>query len=405
MAWLFERYRHMFALTGYHYPPHYMLIAQAGQLFFCYFAAGQRVVAGLSGWDWLIVAAALVVGAGPAFASIVQFHRPMVPMLPLTYVTTVVLFWLVPVHGDVAPLILVLGATMTSAIVGFRQAVGYVAVYAVAAVAGVVAGGIEQGWLLVLMVCFGGVTGQLLQQQLHAMEAEHREHERQQLVERASIAGEVHDVVAHSLSIVLLNVTAARRALEAGGDRADVDDALEALRDAESQGREAMGDVRRTIELLRDDVSPDTAQPGLGDLDTLIAGFRRAGSTVDCRYERPAEALSPATQLAVYRVVQESLSNASRHAPGTPVSVTARPVDGGFAVRVGNPVSVGRSPRSSGPGTGGLGVTGMASRVENLGGTFRAGVVGEEWVVDARFVDTCDPADQACSIEEVIRGR
>ncbi|MFT3899347.1 MAG: histidine kinase [Gordonia sp. (in: high G+C Gram-positive bacteria)] len=405
MAWLFDRYRHMFALTGYDYPPHYMLIAQAGQLFFCLFAAGQRVIghAGdLDARDWLVIVAALVVGAAPSFASVVQFHRPMVALMPVHYIAAVVLFWLLPVHGDVAPLILVLGATMTTAVSDFRRAVAYLALFVAAAIGGVVCGVAEQGWLMVLMVCFGGITGQLMQQQLRAMEAEHREHERQQVVDRAGIAGEVHDVVAHSLSIVLLNVTAARRALESGREPGDVDEAIEALRDAESQGREAMGDVRRTIELLRDDGTPETAQPSLADLDSLIAGFRRAGSTVDYHCALPAGVLSSATELAVYRVVQESLSNASRHAPGRPVTVAVAPsADGGVAVRVANPVGAGvRVPRQP----AGLGLSGMASRVTNLGGTFRAGPVDGEWVVDARFAAAADAA-APCPIQEVVRGR
>ncbi|GAB08798.1 putative two-component histidine kinase [Gordonia araii NBRC 100433] len=409
MGWLLERYRHMFALMGYHYPPHYMLIAEAGQVLFCSFAVGQRVALGVSGWQALIVAAAAVLGLAPTVALLFKMNRPLLPLLPAHYIGTVALFWLVPVHGDVAPLILVLGATTAAAVTTFRQSCVYVLLFATAAAVGTITGVAEQGWLIVLMVGFGGCVGQLLQQQLRAMEAEHREHERQQIVERAGIAGEVHDVVAHSLSIVLLNVTAARRSLEAGrgtgggADAGDVDDALDALRDAEAQGREAMGDVRRTIELLRSDGSPDTPQPGLADIDGLVAGFRRAGSQIDWKFRLPGEKLSSATELAVYRVVQESLSNASRHAPGAAVAVEAGPSRaGGYTVQVSNPIGVGGRAGKVGSG---LGIAGMTSRVENLGGGFSAGAVGNRWVVNARFGASTDEPAATCLIEEVIRGR
>ena len=405
MGWLFERYRQKFAALGYNYPPSYMLIADAGVALFCLFAAGQRIVSGLSGWQWLAVVGAVVVGVGPGFLVLWDGRRPYIAALPVSFISAVVLFWSVPVHGDVAPLILVAGATMAAAVVPPRQAVGCVAVFAVAAAMGAIAGPSDQGWLMVLMVCFGGFIGQLLQQQLRLVEIEHREHARQQVLERARIAGEVHDVVAHSLSIVLLNVTAARRALEFGRgadgvvDPADIDEALEALRDAETQGRGAMDDVRHAIDLLRSDVTADAAQPGLDDLDDLVEGFRRAGTEVVWRFRPPAEPLSRATELAVYRVVQESLTNASKHAPGAPITVDAGPQDDGFGVRVTNLVV---APTRQ--GTTGLGLAGMASRVENLGGSLRARADDDRWLVDARFC-AAPTTSSGCVIDEALSGR
>ena len=409
MGWLFERYRQTFTRMGYNYPPHYMLIADAGQLLFCSLAVGQRVVTGVSSWQSLILVAAFALGVFPSLGPLLKSTEPILPAFPVFYIGAVALFCLVPVHSDVAPLILVLGATMAAAVTPLRQSVVYVAVFSIAAAVGAIIGVMEQGWLMVLMVGFGGCTGQLLQQQLQAMEARSREHERQQIVERAGIAGEVHDVVAHSLSIVLLNVTAARRALQAGrgsdgsAEAADVQEALEALRDAEAQGREAMGDVRRTIELLRSDAVSDTPQPGLADLNGLVAGFRRAGSEVAWTFQDPVEKLSSATELAVYRVVQESLTNASRHAAGTPVSVEVGPRGKrGFGVSVRSPVDVGAR---SGKVGAGLGVVGMRSRVEHLDGEFRAGVVGQCWVVDAHFGGPEVGSEASCTLGEVFGGR
>ncbi|WP_161926501.1 sensor histidine kinase [Gordonia crocea] len=413
MGWLFERYRLMFAKLGYDYPPRYMLIADLGQAFFCLFAVGQRLVSGPTGWQWAALGGAVALCFSPIVASVVHPHKIVVGLLSGYYIGAVILFWLVPVHGDVSPLLLVVGATMLAAVMPFRPAWLFSLLFAATAAGGAVAGVVDQGGLIVLMVGFGTCVGQLLQQQLKAMEAEHQARSRQQVVERAGIAGEVHDVVAHSLSIVLLNVTAARRALEAGRDEdgvvaaGDVDEAVEALRDAETQGREAMGDVRRTIELLRSDGTPDTAQPGLADLDRLVAGFRRAGSQIRYRFDPPAANLTSATELAVYRVVQESLSNACRHVPGVAVAVGVGPREaGGFGVRVTNPAGSKSSGRGgSGLGGSGLGVSGMRSRVENLGGEFRAGVVDGQWVVDAVFA-AVPTTDSVCAkIEGVLGGR
>ena len=182
-------------------------------------------------------------------------------------------------------------------------------------------------------------------------------------------------------------------------DPDDVDEALEALRDAETQGRGAMDDVRHAIELLRSEAAVDTAQPGLDDLDVLVDGFRRAGTEVDWRFRPPVEPLSQATELAVYRVVQESLTNASKHAPGAPITVDVGPGDDGYRVRVTNLVVV--PTRSTTPG---LGLVGMASRVENLGGSLRARADDGRWLVDARF-GAAPATSSRCVIDEALSGR
>ncbi|MGW0035964.1 sensor histidine kinase [Gordonia sp. NPDC003376] len=383
MRWLLDRYRTWFTQAGYEYPPVYMLISDCGLLFFVVFAAVQRVVNGVTGIDWIFVALAVASALVAVVGAVVACTKPRIWMLPFLLIGTVVFFWLVPTHGDVAPLVLVLGAAMSAGVSSFRSGAVYTLLYTAAAVIGTVLGVVEQGWVFILMVGFGGAVGHLLQKQLHLLQAERRERSRQVALDRAAIAGEVHDVVAHSLAIVLLNVTAARRALADArpADHADIADALDALRDAEQQGRVAMTDVRTTIDLLRSESAPTSAQPGLGDLDDLIDGFRRAGSTVTFHFRAPVTALSSATELAVFRVVQESLSNAAKHAPGRPVHVAAEPdPQGGYVVAVRNPV---------GPGTrrsaGGYGLAGMAARVENLNGRVRTDISSGIWQVIAEF--------------------
>ena len=393
MRWLLRRSEILFDRLGYDYPPFYVLVADAGLLLFCAVATLQRYASGVSGTDWILLgvvwALALWLTVGElVICSFKVFKGPIDALIPVLMIALVAVFWCVPLdagaHGDVAPLILVLGAAMCAAVTSFKRGAVHLVVYLTALVAGVALGTTEVGWIVAGMITLGWATGFLLQKQLLLMQAERREREKQYALDRAGIAAEVHDVVAHSLSIVLLNVTAARRALESGShpaDDSDVADALEALRDAEGQGRAAMSDVRRTIELLRDESAPERAQPGLSDIATLIDGFRRAGSSVTAHVELPAGPLSSATELAVYRVVQESLSNASKHAPDAPVTITLGPgADAEFVVRVSNPVQPGRPADS-----GGYGLAGMKSRVGNLEGTMCAGVKRDQWCVEAVF--------------------
>ncbi len=384
----------MFCRLGYDYPPVYLLIADAGLILFCAIATIQRYASGVSGSDWVYLGVVWALAAWLTVGELLictfdAVGGPIDTLIPFMMIALVSVFWCVPLdpgaaHGDVAPLLLALGAAMCAAVAPNKRGVLHLSMYLAAVVVGVAVGATDLGWMISSMVVLGWATGFLLQKQLLLMQAERRERARQYALDRAGIAAEVHDVVAHSLSIVLLNVTAARRAIESGQcpeNDSDIAEALDALRDAEGQGRAAMNDVRRTIELLRDESAPEQPQPGLSDIEALIDGFRRAGSPVTARMEPPAVALSSATELAVYRVVQESLSNASKHAAGAPVNISLGPAERAeFVVRVSNPV-----PDGHPAGTRGYGLPGMVSRVENLDGSLRAGVEQGQWCVEAVF--------------------
>jgi signal transduction histidine kinase len=196
--------------------------------------------------------------------------------------------------------------------------------------------------------------------------------------ERTRIAREIHDVVAHSLTVVMLHVTGARRVLGSNPARAE-----EALARAESVGRESLDSIRQVVGLLRagDDgrSATEPSQPGLDALDALVAGYRSAGVdlSVDVRFVD----LDPAIGLVVYRLVQESVANALQHAPGAPCTVLidtvqpASPCAGPLHVEIANsparnPVSTVAIRSATRPG---LGVRGMRERVLAAGGTFRAG--------------------------------
>ncbi|MGL6237075.1 MAG: sensor histidine kinase [Segniliparus sp.] len=214
--------------------------------------------------------------------------------------------------------------------------------------------------------------------------------------ERRRIAREVHDVVAHSLSITLLHLTGARRALQE--DR-DVDDAVAGLVDAERLGRQAMADIRRTVGLL------DTGganghrlapERGAADIQALVDDFAQAGVAVDYRVEGDLRAVSAWVGLGLYRVAQESLANIAKHAPNARAVLRLRITKSVAELSVDNaalPVAGGAELSAAGGGvphppphpndTAGSGVAGMRRRVELLGGKLYAGPVPGGWSVRA----------------------
>jgi len=177
----------------------------------------------------------------------------------------------------------------------------------------------------------------------------------------------------------MLQLTGARLALKAG----DTDEALAALEDAEAAGRAAMAEIHRTVGLLGtgDGQSPQTPTPNAGDLPELVAEFRRAGLAIDFELAGTLADVPLATGLAAYRLVQESLSNAVKHAPGAPVRLRVAVTEADIAINVMNPVVVAASARA----IGGNGVRGMAERAELLGGVATAGNGDGTWKVDAHL--------------------
>nr|WP_235916155.1 histidine kinase [Spelaeibacter cavernicola] len=189
------------------------------------------------------------------------------------------------------------------------------------------------------------------------------------LEEKARIARDLHDVVAHHMSLVVVQAQTARYRV------ANV--SPEACAEFDSIGataREALNEIRGMLGVLRSDgqSAEHAPQPGVENVHELLEGTRRAGVPVVWNISGDQDALSPATGLAIYRILQESLSNASRHAPGAPVEVT---VDYGHSL-----ISVGVF---NGPGqssarvpitaeNGGHGLDGMRDRALSVGGLLTA---------------------------------
>jgi signal transduction histidine kinase len=196
--------------------------------------------------------------------------------------------------------------------------------------------------------------------------------ERARAEERNRIARELHDVIAHTLTVSLLHVTSARLAVEH-----NLADAARALAEAERLGRESLAEVRMAVGMLHQDGDQgETAPlPGVGDLSALVARFRSAGADVTLAIDGDTGRLPATTGLTIYRILQEALTNAVKHAPGSPT-----------AVRLAVDADVVRLAVDSAaePGTGtGMGVLSMRERAESLGGSCQAGPGGRGWLVQA----------------------
>lgn len=330
---------------------------------------------------------AAAVGSGPVawfFLPGARFKPVWSPILmwASTYTATAVLVFgtSTPIAGDLAPTLLALTLGCVGSLTPLRYSIlavaSAVALLAVASathrldVLSLYLSMLGLSWLVGLLT---RTQAQLLvtQQQMQADLAEHAAAD-----ERRRIAREVHDVIAHSLSITLLHVTGARHALQQ--DR-DIDDAVDALSDAERLGRQAMADIRRTVGLLESGPSGTAPEPGIADIGDLVADYVAAGMDVALRAEGGDDEVSAAVGLALYRITQESLANIAKHAPGSKAEVELVISPSAARLSILNALAV---PVSAGSG-GGRGLAGMRQRAELLGGVLDAGPCRLGWSVCA----------------------
>jgi len=191
--------------------------------------------------------------------------------------------------------------------------------------------------------------------------------------ERVRIARELHDVVAHTLSVVTIQAGIGRKV---GATRPD--QALRALRSVEVIGRGALDELRRILGLLRDDDAGAPSllpAPGIGDLAELADNLRAAGTSVRLDVSGDTEALAPGAALTVYRIVQEALTNVIKHAPGAAATVHVAAGAAGVRVTV---TDTGRSSGTAFTVAGDVprhGIVGMRERAAAFGGTLEAGPV------------------------------
>jgi len=212
-----------------------------------------------------------------------------------------------------------------------------------------------------------------------AAEAEHRRHvaESTRAAERTRIARELHDVVTHHVTAMVVQAEAARYLT---GTPARLDASLGAVADT---GRRAITDLRHLLDLLSPESTTDARTPSTGDLHTLVEQTRRAGQPVEFLEEGGPRELTGSADAAAYRVVQEALTNALKHAHGRPTVVHVHHGAQALTVQVSTD---GTGARSVSPGGSGRGLTGLRERVGILGGEFSAGPhPGGGFVVRARI--------------------
>ena len=187
------------------------------------------------------------------------------------------------------------------------------------------------------------------------------------LEEKARIARDLHDVVAHHMSMVVVQAQSAPYRLSSVSDEAKAE--FEAIG---ATAREALNEIRGLLGVLRSDAETleRAPQPGVGEIQELLDGTRRAGIALSWNVTGDPAQLSELSGLTVYRILQESLANAARHCPGAPVTVTLGygPSITALVVHNGPAAAPGRPPESS----GGSGIGGMRERAVAVGGTVDA---------------------------------
>ncbi|MBE4735205.1 MULTISPECIES: sensor histidine kinase [Streptomyces] len=198
---------------------------------------------------------------------------------------------------------------------------------------------------------------------------EHERSRRTLLEERTTIARELHDVVAHHMSVVAIQAEAAPYRVE--NPPPELEQAFATIRE---NAVAALTELRRVLGVVRaeDYEAPDAPQPTLADLDHLLANVREAGLTVDKVVTGAVRELPQGVELSAYRIVQEALSNTLRHAPGATARVEIGYVLGGLGLRVVNGPSPEVTLVKSTHGTG-HGLTGMRERVTMLNGEMTTG--------------------------------
>jgi signal transduction histidine kinase len=215
------------------------------------------------------------------------------------------------------------------------------------------------------------------------------------LVERNRLARELHDSVGHALSLVTLQAAAANRVLDT-----DKEFARTALGAIEESARAALTDLDHVLGLLRDDRASTLPQSTLGDLPRLVEATRAGGIEVELDAPGGLDDVPAAVSREAYRIVQEGITNAVRHAGLAPdqltVGIEIRTEPGALHLVVCNPLGPGKRSGAS----GGRGLAGIRERVAVLRGDVEAGVVAKAVVVDkAPAADKAAVVDKAGAVK------
>lgn len=328
----------------------------------------------------LPLGAALALGAARALTMALAWIRPTISLPGSLATATLTAAVSVPVSADEPwpwPVTSVFGHSIVLAVVAARGAsrktvAGWWVATQLTGVVGMLLAPERGSWVglltMAVLSLVAVVIGDLqrsraeARQQLVEQEAltEAERAERALWQERARIARELHDVVAHHLSVVVVRADSAPHRLQALPEEVQKEFAGIA-----EEARSSLTEMRRALRLLRSEPGELEPQPGLEDLPGLVARARQAGASIEL--DAATEEVDPAVGLTAYRVVQESISNAVRHAPGASITVAVRQDQGELRVTVSN--TKGSSTTKSGAGQG---LLGMRERVSLVDGTVRA---------------------------------
>jgi signal transduction histidine kinase len=219
---------------------------------------------------------------------------------------------------------------------------------------------------------YAGQQAERAAEKVAAAEAAAAEEVRRALAdERAQIARELHDIVAHAMSVIAVRSGVARMVIDS-----DPGQAREALAIIETTTRRSLREMRLLVSMLRDAEDHDaelSPVPGLGDLDRLVADTAAAGVAVDVDIDGTVRALSPAADLSAYRIVQEALTNVVRHAGPTHALVRISYRSGEVSIEVSDDGPRGQAPARASRAGSGHGLIGMRERAALFGGQLAAG--------------------------------
>jgi signal transduction histidine kinase len=193
--------------------------------------------------------------------------------------------------------------------------------------------------------------------------------------ERARIARELHDIVAHAVSVMVVQIGGARHSMRTKPDVAE-----ESMRLAEAAGREALNEMRRLVGLMREDAATTEPTPGVESLTALVERFTAAGLPVELDIEPGLPDLPAGTDLAAYRVVQEGLTNALKHAGKVQTGVSLRRAGDRLQIAVRN--AGGTAANGHG---GGHGLMGLRERVALYGGQMTVGRDSRGFVLEVEL--------------------
>src|SRR5690349_13231020 len=282
--------------------------------------------------------------------------------------------------------------------VALRYRPRIVAATVVVTVAGAVfvdPGVVAQAVFLAAVPILLGVVVRVRRSGARQLEEQERRHsgERALLEERQRIARELHDVVAHHMSVIAIQAEAAPYKTPDPPK-----ELVESFAEIRASALSGLNELRRVLGVLRSEAPDTTPQPSLGDLDGLLESARSAGVTVTAGISGTPRPLPDGVDLSAYRIVQEALSNAMRHAPGAAVEVKLYYGDAALVVEVRNDCPPGNGTAETQDGLSGEadghGIIGMRERATMLGGHLQAGPTKKgEFLVTAALPLDNEPAE------------